>query len=114
MDIEQKQNTIQTVTSKQTTSSECIQQQVTTTPSECIQQQVTKPCARLEEWSPFNNGLHLNGVVYGHKRLPDGVWITTSRIIKLDMVAGVCETVNTTYQLGKAYVIDKGETDKKN
>ena len=62
-----------------------------------------KQKARLERWyvstHPQENILY--GQVYGHPRFRDGHHIHTSQIVKLDVAAGTCETLNTHYTLGE-------------
>ena len=68
--------------------------------------------ARLENWSivnlvnpfdPFSKESPriILGSVFGHGGFEDGESITTSMVENLDIAAGLAETVNTQYDLGK-------------
>lgn len=55
--------------------------------------------AKLEDWYVGSDNL-LHGNVYGHPKIPDGEFITTSRIVTLNSENGEAETLNTNYKLG--------------
>lgn len=68
----------------------------------------TKPTARLENWhiNEIGGASRAYGIVSGHQRVPDGMWVRTSRILEskaiLDYKEGdTFETRNTIYVLGK-------------
>jgi hypothetical protein len=65
---------------------------------------------RLENW--YIIGRSLIGQVYNDERFADGTEIQTSRIIKLDSEAGIAQTRNTTYELGK-YAYERISLQKK-
>ena len=64
-----------------------------------------KQKARLKNWMHFPNGdgdiehPHMQGNVYDHPHLPDGMWCWTSRLLWVDFTIGICETKNTIYIL---------------
>ena len=61
-----------------------------------------KQRATLEKWELDVWGydtLVVNGRVSGHPKLPDGAWIHTSRVLRIDFEAGTAETLNTFYTL---------------
>ena len=63
------------------------------------------PDVRLEKWQ-FRDygkefGWRLTGVVYGHLRIPDGSWVTTSKLVYMDFFKRTAQTKNTTYILGE-------------
>lgn len=63
-----------------------------------------KQRASLNHWCfHILNGeaLVLIGEVRGHPRLPDGAFIHTSRVVRLDVEAATAETLNTFYSLGE-------------
>jgi len=60
---------------------------------------------KLEKWQ-FRDygkefGWRLTGVVYGHPRIPNGSWITTSKLVYMDFLNRKAQTQNTTYILGE-------------
>jgi hypothetical protein len=68
-----------------------------------------KQTARLEKWDVYKTisgreGFY--GRVFGHPRFPDGTFITTSTVVKLDMNTGIAETLNTIYTLGEPAIDD--------
>lgn len=63
-----------------------------------------KPHAHLDQWSVYDwkDIRVLSGIVTGHDRLPDGLFIHTSNVLSLDEeVEMVAETENTFYSLGE-------------
>lgn len=68
---------------------------------------MTKLTARLEQWhltkSPISGNEILVGKIYedGAARFPDGMMITTSKLMRLDKKKKTAETLNTIYKLGK-------------
>lgn len=42
----------------------------------------------------------LHGTVYGHPTKKDGTVVTTTRVIKLDSLRGICVTEHRVYTLG--------------
>lgn len=64
----------------------------------------TKPRAMLRNWR-FRAGednLILCGEVHGHENqlsCPDGLFVTTSPVVRFDLVARMAETKNTLYFL---------------
>ena len=62
-----------------------------------------KKC-RIENWSIIHDdeGLpfKLKGNIFGHPGGAEGAFGRSSKIVDLDVEAGVCETLNTTYELG--------------
>lgn len=57
-----------------------------------------KPIAVLDEWTRVFSSLM--GTVRNHPYLPDGEFIVTSMIVKIDEENNFCETLNTVYELG--------------
>lgn len=58
----------------------------------------------LEDWfliKGYGGSQCLKGDIYDDKRWRDGEELRTSYLVKLDEEAGVAETRNTIYQLGK-------------
>lgn len=60
-----------------------------------------KPTAHIENW--FQRGDRLIGTITKHERQNEfkGNTQITSPIVKMDEAAGICETRNTLYTLGK-------------
>lgn len=67
---------------------------------------------RLENWSlvmtennpyqaPELATVQLSGEVYGHDRFDDGVRVTTSRVVYLNIKDRFANTLNTKYELGE-------------
>lgn len=67
-----------------------------------------KKSARLENWYVGDYDL-IYGEVYGHPNFTDGTFIRTSRVVSLDKINNKAETLNTMYELGKPFEINKGE-----
>ena len=66
--------------------------------------QPKKKKAILDNWFSIDlpdGGTCLAGIVTGHAHLRDGEEIYTSRVIRVIPNAGIAETVNTLYVLGK-------------
>lgn len=61
---------------------------------------------KLENWSVSKQiddagaTLRLDGNIFGDLRFVSGTAVTTSRVISIDLDAGLAETKNTVYQLG--------------
>ena len=61
-----------------------------------------KPRATLERWELDvcgRDALSLHGIIKGHPKFPDGAWICTSLVLRIDLEAGTAETMNTYYTL---------------
>jgi hypothetical protein len=56
--------------------------------------------ASAPAWRALEPGRRLIGFVLGHDRLPNGL-ICTSPIVRIDETAGLVETRNTLYRLGR-------------
>jgi hypothetical protein len=54
----------------------------------------------MQGWSPLEPGRRLTGYVSGHTDLPAG-FIYTSAIVNIDEAAGLVETRNNVYRLGR-------------
>lgn len=76
-----------------------------------MNQAKSKPRVKIEKWSVVDSvistgyqelapGQRLTGSIFGHADLPNGI-IYTSAIVSVDREAGLVETLNTLYQLGK-------------
>lgn len=64
--------------------------------------QTTPYDAHLEKWIIVQEPVpHLVGIVYKHRRLPDGTEIRTSRLTKFDKENKKAMTLNTVYTLGE-------------
>jgi hypothetical protein len=70
-----------------------------------------KPPIRIDDWAvvesagvpalrPLEPGYRLAGCVFDHGTLPNGL-ICTSPIVRVDEVAGIVETRNNVYRLGR-------------
>jgi sugar lactone lactonase YvrE len=62
-----------------------------------------KQTARLDDWSISPDGVIVMGTVTGHSKIPDGEYIRTSTVVRLDFSQSQLETLNTIYQLGAAH-----------
>jgi hypothetical protein len=71
-----------------------------------------KPLATIEEWAVVESvisegyrelqpGNHLNGNVFGHQKFPNGKFIYTSAIVRVDLSKQIVETRNAVYLLGE-------------
>ena len=61
--------------------------------------------AVLKDWNivrRYTSGLShvLEGQVFGHESFPEGAFITTSPVLRLDIPERTAETLNTVYLLG--------------
>lgn len=61
-----------------------------------------KPEVLLEEWRfAGRDNTKLRGYMYHHRVIPDGYLCRTSQIVFIDIAAGICETQNSFYTLGR-------------